>query len=316
MGHTTNLLLILSRDAESYSEIIHDAHLPDLKISAFDSVNRAQSNSKEANILFGDPDLLQQLLPAMERPEWVQSTWAGVNLLTIKGCRRDYLLTGVKDVFGPMMAEYVICYMLMHERGALRRYSLQLKKQWDHSSPGLLRNKRVGIMGVGSIGGAIASTAKFFSMYTSGYSRDPYPREFIDIMFGQDQLLEFVHDLDYLISVLPHTPDTAHIINSSLFKAMKKDALFINVGRGSVVDESALIDALNRNEIAGAVLDVFEQEPLPQSHPFWNTPGVIITSHTAALSSPRDIAPLFIENYRRFVMNRPLKYQINFDRGY
>ncbi len=311
-----NTLLILSKLATAYADIINAAGLPDLKIIALETVEEALVRAGEVTILLGAPDQLRKILPATDRLEWVQSTWAGVTPLMGKECRRDYMLTGVKDVYGPIMAEYVICYMLMHERNVLECYALQKKKHWKMPKPGLLRGKRVGIMGVGSIGTAVAGAAKFFNMLTSGYSRIPSPRASIDQMFGPDQLLEFARDLDYLISVLPDTPDTAHLIDATVFKAMKPEAILINVGRGNAVDETALVNALNGKEIAGAVLDVFQQEPLPKSHPFWGTAGLIITAHKSALAYPEDIAPLFIDNYRRFAAGNPLKYQIDFARGY
>lgn len=93
-------------------------------------------------------------------------------------------------------------------------------------------------------------------------------------------------------------------------------ALFINPGRGRIVDEAALADALHAGRLAGAVLDVFQQEPLPPGHVFWRTPNLLITSHTGALSVPEDIAPVFIDNYRRLVAGEPLRYQVDFDAGY
>ena len=310
------LLLILSHHAKAYADLIHSAELPDLKLSAFDNVTEALPRAGDANILLGGPNLLEKILPAAKRLEWAQSTWSGVSPLTGKGCRRDYLLTGVKDLFGPVMAEYAICYILMHERKVLQCFELQQKKEWKMPTPGLLRGKSLGIMGVGSIGTAIAEKAKSFNMLTRGYARTSSPRTFIDQIFGPAQLLEFVGGLDYLISVLPDTVDTAHLIDISVFKAMKPEAIFINVGRGNAVDEDALVNALNGKEIAGAVLDVFQQEPLPKSHPFWETPGLLITSHKAALSYPEDIATLFIDNYHRFKEGNPLRYQVNFDKGY
>jgi phosphoglycerate dehydrogenase-like enzyme len=317
MGNTKDhTLLILSQHANAYADLIHSAELPDLKINAFETVKEGLSRAGEANIFLGGPNLLQKILPTAKRLEWAQSTWSGVTPLTGKGCRRDYLLTGVKDLFGPVMAEYAICYILMHERNVLQCFALQQRKEWKMPTPGLLRGKTLGIMGVGSIGTAIAEKAKSFNMITSGYTRTPSPRTFIDQIFGPGQLLEFVGDLDYLISVLPDTVDTTHLIDISVFEAMKPEAIFINVGRGNAVDEEALVNALKGKEIAGAVLDVFQQEPLPKSHPFWETPGLLITSHKAALSYPADIAPLFIDNYRRFKEGSPLRYQVNFDKGY
>jgi phosphoglycerate dehydrogenase-like enzyme len=311
-----NDLLILSPQAIAYADIIHASGFLDLNISQCKTVDDALARAGEANIILGDPDLLRKILPAMDRLEWAQSTWAGVNLLTGKDCRKDYLLTGVKDVFGSVMAEYVICYILMHERNVFQCFASQQKKQWKMPRPGLLRGKRVGIMGVGAIGTAIAEAAKFFKVHTSGYSRTPSPRAFIDQVFEPGQLLEFVEDLDYLISVLPDTPNTTHLINGPVFSAMKPEAVLINVGRGNAVEENGLVEALNSKEIAGAVLDVFQEEPLPKAHPFWETEGMIVTSHKAALSYPEDIAPLFIDNYRRFAAGRPLKYQVDFAKGY
>ena len=311
-----NTLLILAQDAAEYESLVREATLPRLSIAAFNTVEDAKSQAKVANIFFGDPDLLQKILPEMHRLEWAQSTWAGVTPLTFHGCRKDYILTGVKGIFGPMMAEYVIGYMLAHERSLLSRYDNQLKRLWDQTKPGRLKGKTIGIMGVGDIGTAIAKRAGQFHMKCVGYARSVSSNVLFDRIFGPDQLMEFVKDVDYLVSILPDTPDTTHLLNASLFKAMKSESLFINVGRGNVVDEMALVAALKQKEIAGAVLDVFQEEPLPKHHPFWETPGVIITSHTAALSFPEDISPIFIENYRRFLADASLKFQVNFDKGY
>ena len=126
----------------------------------------------------------------------------------------------------------------------------------------------------------------------------------------------FAADLDYLVAVMPNTAATRHIVDAALLQALPARAVFVNPGRGSVVDEPALAGALREGRLAAAVLDVFEQEPLPSDHVLWRTPNVLITSHTAALSAPEDIAPVFVDNYRRFVRGEPLKYRVDFDRGY
>ena len=129
-------------------------------------------------------------------------------------------------------------------------------------------------------------------------------------------MLGFAKGLDYLVSVLPNTSETRHVVDAALLEALPPHAVFVNVGRGSALDESALIRALTMKKIAAAVLDVFEQEPLPKEHPFWNTPNLLITFHTSAPSLPEDIAKLFIENYHRFVNNEELMYRVDFARGY
>ena len=129
-------------------------------------------------------------------------------------------------------------------------------------------------------------------------------------------LHRFAHGLDYLVNILPNTKDTRKIINAELLNALPPHALVINVGRGPAVDESALIEALNENRIAGAVLDVFEKEPLPKDHPFWTTPNLLMTFHTAAPSLAEDISNLFFENYELFLEGQPLMYQVDFEKGY
>ncbi|MFT5728025.1 MAG: phosphoglycerate dehydrogenase-like enzyme [Desulforhopalus sp.] len=311
-----NRLLILSHNAHKYAKLIADAGVPDLQITPTVTVEKARAFANQQNILLAPPDLAYEILPAMTNLQWMQSTWAGVNKLLEEGCRKDYLLTGVKGVFGPIMSEYVFCYILMHARKALQCYALQKDRKWEMPMPGLLRGKKIGIMGVGSIGIAIAQTAKHFNMITYGYSRSATLKPEIDRMFKPDNILNFVGDLDYLVTVLPQTLNTNSLINSTILKAMKTDALLINVGRGNVLDERALIEALNSQEIAGAVLDVFQQEPLPDTHPLWNTRGAIITSHKSALTYPEDIAPIFINNYKRFIARQNLQFCIDFERGY
>ncbi|MDH3281035.1 MAG: D-2-hydroxyacid dehydrogenase, partial [Gammaproteobacteria bacterium] len=119
-----------------------------------------------------------------------------------------------------------------------------------------------------------------------------------------------------LVSVLPDTPDTTKLLDHDVFTAMKPTALLINAGRANVIDDEALIEALVSRTLAAAVLDVFRQEPLPASHPFWSTPGLIITSHTAAVTLPRDVVPIFVDNFERLCRNAPLNYLIDRDRGY
>jgi phosphoglycerate dehydrogenase-like enzyme len=129
-------------------------------------------------------------------------------------------------------------------------------------------------------------------------------------------LIAFATGLDYLVVVLPRTNDTNKIVDVNLLNALPSHAVMINVGRGNAVDESALVEALTQGNIAGAVLDVTEQEPLPEDHPFWTTPNLLLTFHTSAISYPEDITKVFIENYLLYIEGKPLKYQVDFERGY
>jgi phosphoglycerate dehydrogenase-like enzyme len=214
------------------------------------------------------------------------------------------------------MTEYVFGYLLAQERRILEKHASQLAGRWDPSPPGTLRGKQIGLLGVGSIGAALARMAKQFGMRVKGYTRASESCADVDAYFHGDARAAFAADLDYLVGIVPNTSATRRLVDATLLNALPPHAVFVNPGRGSAVDEAALADALHGRRIAGAVLDVFEEEPLPRDHVFWRTPNLLITSHTAALSFPEDIAPVFIRNYRRWIAGEPLQYHVDFDRGY
>jgi phosphoglycerate dehydrogenase-like enzyme len=228
----------------------------------------------------------------------------------------NYVLTGVKDTFGPQMAEYVFAYLLANELKIFERLGQQADRTWWEQPSGSLWGKTLGIMGTGSIGRFIAQTARTFGMRITGFSRGGAPVEGFKKVFARNQLADFLAEPDYLVCVLPDTPATRHLLDASAFHAMKNHCCLINVGRGNVIDENALVQALVEGELSAAVLDVFQSEPLPEDSPLWNVPGLTVTAHIAAASVPRDIARIFRENYWRYVAGEPLKYRIDFERGY
>jgi phosphoglycerate dehydrogenase-like enzyme len=301
-------LLILSRHADSYRRLIESARLPKLTIST--------DCSSDVDVVLGEPSLIRDALAQLPALQWVQSTWAGVEPLLDPALRHDYTLTNARGVFGRLMSEYVFGYLIAHERLMFDKLAAQQAGRWDPTAPGTLRGKQIGLLGVGSIGAALARTAKHFGMRVKGYTRTSEDCADVDHYVHGDDLTSFAADLDYLVSVMPNTSATRHLVDASLLAALPARTVFVNPGRGTVVDEAALADALQSGRLAGAVLDVFQQEPLPAGHVFWRTPNVIITSHTAALSDPADIAPVFIENYRRWNAGDALKYVVDFERGY
>jgi phosphoglycerate dehydrogenase-like enzyme len=153
-------------------------------------------------------------------------------------------------------------------------------------------------------------------MRVKGYTRSSESCPDVDEYFHGDDRVAFARDLDYLVAVAPNTAATRSLVDRTLLAALPARAVFVNPGRGSVVDEPALAEALREGRLAAAVLDVFQQEPLPPDHLFWRTPNLLITSHTAALRFPQDIAPIFVENYRRLIAGRPLLYEVDFAAGY
>jgi len=301
-------LLILCNESESYRRIIEAENLPDL--------TWAFAPADDVDIVLGEPSRIKAALDSLPALSWAQSIWAGVEPLLDPASRHNYILTNARGVFGKLMSEYVIGYLLLHERKILKRLEDQKNKRWDDTDTGTLRGKIIGILGIGSIGADVARTAKFFGMNVRGYTWSSENSTDVDEYFHGNNLLEFAKGVDYLVNILPNTKDTRKIINADLLNALPAHALVINVGRGPAVDESSLLEALISNRIAGAVLDVYEKEPLPQDHPFWSAPNLHMTFHTAAPSLPEDIAKIFIENYKLLIAGKPLKYQVDFEKGY
>ncbi|HUH95887.1 MAG TPA: D-2-hydroxyacid dehydrogenase [Anaerolineales bacterium] len=309
-------LLILSRQAEEYQHLLESADLPEIQIFPATEVVKAKALDPDFEIVFGEPRLMREVLPGLPRLRWVQSMYAGVEHLLDPALRRDYMLTNARGVFGTLMSEYVFGYLLNHERRIFERRQAQQEHRWDGSTTGMLRGKTIGLLGVGSIGAHLARAADFFEMTVRGYTRSSESCPAVDVYFHGGRLLDFANGLDYLVSVLPNTSGTRHIVDAALLEALPPRAVFVNVGRGSALDESALIHALETKRIAAAVLDVFEQEPLPKDHPFWEAPNLLMTFHTSAPSLTADIAGLFIENYRLYLNRKELLHRVDFGRGY
>jgi phosphoglycerate dehydrogenase-like enzyme len=307
-------LLILSRHAREYERLLA-ASIDGLATVVATDPAALPDAAAACDMVFGEPALIAPALPRLASVRWVQSTWAGVEPLLNPALRRDYVLTNARGVFGPLMSEYVFGYMLAHERLMFAKRDAQRECRWDPTPPGSLRGKQIGLLGVGTIGAALARTAKHFGMRVKGYTRSSEQSRDVDAYHHADKR-SFARDLDYLVAIMPNTGATRHFVDRELLDALPPRAVFINPGRGSSVDEAALGDALTAGRLAAAVLDVFQTEPLPADHPFWRMPNVIITSHTAALSAPPDIAPLFIDNYRRLLAGDPLKYRVSFEDGY
>jgi phosphoglycerate dehydrogenase-like enzyme len=312
-------LLILSRHARDYRALVEAAELPELAVIAFSDPAEAVALAASFDLAFGEPSLLCQVMPGLTSARWIQSTWAGVEPLLNPALRRDYVLTNARGVFGPQMCEYVFAYMLARERLVFEKRASQAEGRWDAAPPSRLRGKQLGLLGVGTIGADLARMAKQFGMRVKGYTRASEDSADVDEYFHGSLTAagaRFAADLDYLVSVMPDTSATRHAVGDALLRALPPRAVFINPGRGGVVDETTLAAALQEGRLAGAVLDVFQTEPLPADHVFWRLPNVLITSHTAALSAPADIAPIFIDNYRRLLCGEPLRYRVDFERGY
>ena len=300
-------LLILSRDGDEYRSLIEASDLPQLEFTR---------EPQEAEIALGEPRLIRDALIHSPNLKWAQSIYAGVEPLIDPTQRRDYVLTNARGVFGELMSEYVFGYLLFLEKRILERIETQKSKRWERPESGILRGKTLGLIGVGSIGAHLAGTAKHFKMKVRGYTRESETSPQVDTYYHGDELLIFADGLDYVVCVLPRTKDTNKIVGANLLNALPSHAIFVNVGRGNAVDEPVLVKALTEDRLAAAVLDVFDQEPLPEDHPFWTTPNLFMTFHTSAISYPEDITRLFVENYQLYLEGKPLKHVVDFEKEY
>ena len=311
-----NKLLILSVDAEKYYTLIKEADLQQLEISAASDIISARELIAGCNIILGDPPLVGEALALADSLEWVQSGWAGVEQLCRRGMRRDYVLTNAKGIFGPQISEYVMTYLFAFERGVFSMRNNQMARTWQPLAYRPAKEITLGIIGLGSIGRALALTARQFGIRVTGLSRSGRPIKEVERVYTVDQLAEFLKEPDYVVLALPDTPQTNQLIHADVLKMLKPTAVLINVGRGNSINEADLVYALRKNIIGGAVLDVFEKEPLDKDSPLWKLANVVITPHTSAISFPGDVSTIFIENYHRFTRREPLKYVVDFELGY
>lgn len=307
-------LIITAIAQELAEEIARLADFP-MAIKACTTAEQALAEYTDESVIFGNPDMIAKVLPKMWAVDWIQSTWAGVTPLMALD-QRDYVLTGIKDVFGPQMSEYVIGYLLAHELKVVQRADEQRAHNWYKTYSGTLEGKRLGIMGTGSIGRHIAKTATHFGVTVTGLSRSGAESPEFKQVLKVAELHDFLEGLDYLVAALPQTSATDKLLDAAALARLPARAYFINVGRSNVVDDEALIDALRNNTLAGAALDVFDEESIPRDSPLWDAPNLSITAHVAAVSHSSLIVPIFVENYRRYIEEQPLKYVIDFDAGY
>jgi len=311
-----NRLLILAEDADKYFPLVDAADLPQLEIVAASGPEKALALVADCNIILGEPGLIEAVLSSANRLEWVQSSWAGVDRLCRPGSRSDYVLTGVKGIFGGMISEYVMTYVFALERSIFDMRANQLQKRWQPMPYRLAKDVTLGIIGLGSIGRHIARVARSYGLRVTGLNRSGKPCDGVEKVFTPENQDQFLAQSDYVVLTLPDTPQTRHFINADILAMMKSSATLINVGRGSIVNEPDLVTALQQGQIASAVLDVFETEPLPADSLLWSLPNVYITPHFAAASFPEDIVAIFVENYDRFSQHRPLMHVIDFKLGY
>lgn len=308
-------VLIAEHDHVVYAQLLRQA-APDLEVLTSGDSAELSRLAADCPVWLGQPDLLATLLRQGHHPHWLQSTWAGITPLLAEGLTRNYRLTRAVGIFGQVMAEYVLTYMLGHEREVLARLVSQVERKWDNRQGQGLAGRKVLIVGTGDIGQRVAQFLVSFGVQLYGIASEA--RElapFIEVGTLED-LPRLVGEVDYVINLLPNTPNTHDVYDAALFKQFKPSGLFINVGRGVAVVDADLVQALKEGHLAGAVIDVCRQEPLPQRHPFWTAWGLLLTGHSSAPTSPTMMVQLFLENLRAYQAGEALRGEVDFNRGY
>lgn len=307
----TSMLVLDSRADEIKSALREVASDIELVLS-----DGTAGQAAQYDIWVGEPKQVVGVLAQGVHPQWLQSTWAGFKPYLTEGLPRDYRLSRAVGVFGQPIAEYVLAYLLRHELHLEERCEHQRQRRWQPRLPSSLAGRQVLIVGAGDIGNEVAAFLQPFGVELSGIVNTPRPLPHFDCVAGLDDLAREVAHADYVINLLPDTARTTDIYNAELFAAMKPSALFINVGRGTAVVEDDLLSALQHGQIAGAVLDVYRQEPLPESHPFWRVPNLTLSPHVAGPMVPALLARLLMDNLSRFHAGASLRGEVAFTQEY
>jgi phosphoglycerate dehydrogenase-like enzyme len=249
-------------------------------------------------------------LPALR---WFHSFSAGVDHPAFRSLlERGVMLTNSSGSSAPSIAQYVVGMMLRVSKRMDGWTANQRDRVWQSQETEELTGKTVGIVGVGAIGGEVARLAKAFGMRVIGLRRRQRPLRHIDELLPPERLHDLLAASDFVVLTVPLSSETEGMIGAAELRAMKPLAWLINIARGRVIREQELIDALKSGAIAGAVLDVFEQEPLPPEHELWSLPNVIVTPHNSGWSplNFERASELFVENFARFASAKPLKNRV------
>lgn len=287
------------------------------------AIVRAAATPSEAAELVGGAEILYawkfppHLYAKAGRLKWLQAMGAGVDWTLVPGLPPGVIVTRAPGVFGPWMAEYVVGWCSWVTQRVETFREAQRQRRWlDHVLPDRLLGKTLAIVGLGDIGRDIARAARALGMRVLGVSRRGRPVREAERVYPVGQMARALRQADFVVVLLPLTPETQGIIGADALAAMKPTAWLVNIARGAVVNETALLDALEQRRIAGAILDVFAAEPLPPHHPLWRMDNVVITPHISGPSTPEEIAPVFNGNLARYLARRPLRHVVDRKQGY
>lgn len=306
---------------ESIQEMIRNK-FPQCQFEFFKRMNNAENSFWEAEVFitYGE-DLTDEHIKNTDKLKWIMVMSAGLEKMPLAACqKKGILVTNARGVHKIPMAEYTLGVMLQHVKQARTLWHREEEEKWDRRVPiGELYGSTVLILGVGAIGGEVARLAKAFRMKTLGVNSSGKSVDNVDELYRMKDVSQIISKADFVVSVLPSTAETKNFFTYEHFQLMKETAVFINIGRGDLINSEVLVEALEKKEIAHAYLDVFEKEPLPQGHPFWKMDNVTVTPHISSITKkylPRSFE-IFEQNLHTYIKkgNQYIN-EINLKRGY
>jgi len=277
----------------------------------------------EAAAVVGEVDVVYgwkfpaSLYARAPRLSWQQVMGAGVDWVFVPELPPSVTVTRAPGVFGAWMSEYVLGWCLWVTQRMETYRAAQREQRWrGELLPARLRGATLALVGMGDIGRTIARAAAAMGMNVIGVSRSGRPVPVVKRVYRVGHLHRALAAADFVVLVVPLTSETRGLIDAKALAMMRPSAWLLNIGRGALVDEAALLEALRARRIAGAVLDVFPKEPLPPEHPFWRLDNAVITPHISGPSTPDELAPIFNDNLARWLAGRPLRHVVDRRRGY
>jgi phosphoglycerate dehydrogenase-like enzyme len=303
----TTEVLIIGRDSDVFAERL-GMELSALRFRrAHDAAEALKACGDCEILLVRNDEIFAALIAAMPRLRFIQALTTGTDdIAALPNLPAHVLVAAARGFHGPQMSELAFLFMLAFARKFPAVLEKQKRHHWDRCEQRLLAGKTAVIVGVGRIAEELARRCKVFGMTVVGVSSRASAEGF-DAIYPRAQLPEAAGRADFLIVLAPLTKENRHLIDAAAIDAMKPEGVLINIARGGVVDEDALLKALAAKRIAGAGLDVFQKEPLPPDSPLWDAPNVIITSHVGGMSEEYadQVMPLLIDNLRAFVDGKP-----------
>jgi D-2-hydroxyacid dehydrogenase (NADP+) len=278
-------VLFAHRDAEFFAPKLR-SRFPQLTVLTAPDLPDADDRLGEADVIMATGHLFNdRRLQLAQKLRWIHTMTTGFDSIILSDALRpEILLTTTRGIHGPQTSEMAILYMMNLARGVPRMIENQRKHVWKRWTQVRLYGKTVAILGMGVIAEALAPRCKALGMTVLGVTRTPRQPAGFDRVYRYDQLKEAAAQADFLVVLAPHARETESIIDAGVLASMKKSAFLVNLARGAVCDEDALLAALREKRIAGAGLDVFRKEPLPADSPFWDLENVMISAHCSGSS--------------------------------